>query len=294
MTYRLRFLVPLLVLSLAACRGRTEEPDTGSGRDVPARDVPVTSDDAPISPDGAQAFADLVRALELATAASAPMADDAMMLRGDLTPTDGEGQDRGAMGFSGGSVVTPSSCAAYSWTGLTASVVLTGCTLESTGTSISGTITIEVSFRPGSFRLSFTSLMVDTSSFDGFVQITSGGTDVRPMPVVDLMLAYSSPMGLGSVSATGLTVSGDSMTGISVSGTLSFTNGGSSTSVVATDVFWAPMECNPSRGTLAVDGAPFPLPATITFLPTTPTTGEVTVSMPPFPDSTLALLPPCT
>jgi hypothetical protein len=272
-------LASLLVVLASCNNGTTGAADAGGA-------------DAGLSPAAVQTIDDVTLGLAVATALSAPLAPDGALVHGDLAPTDATTHTRAQHGFSGGSVVTPAGCATYSWSGLTATVTLTGCTLEANGMPVSGSVTLGVTTRPTVFTVTFTGLTVGTSTFDGHVSLTINGTDTAAAPpTLDVDLTYTSGGTSTHLTATGLSVTTTS-TSVAITGTASVTSGSTTTSLTAAALTWQTGQCLPSSGTLMVSGSSVP-PATLTFLSTTPTDGKVTVQIPPFPVTTQRLFPPC-
>lgn len=257
--------------------------------------------DAGLPPMTAEAIANVTRGLGVAAALSAPLVPSGTALHGDLAPTDTTAHMRSQDGFSGHSVVTPATCAAYSWAGLSATITLTGCTLEATGEPISGSLTLAVTTRPTTFTVSVTALTIGSDSFTGHVTLTINGTDLMPAPpTIDIDLMYTSAGTTTHLSATGVSVTtvtdpGTMMlTSISISGSASLDTGGAATSLVFTSLTWKQGDCLPSAGAL-VATVGTAAPATITFLPTTPMDGIVTVQVfpPPIPPAMVMLFPAC-
>jgi len=249
--------------------------------------------EAGLSPSAVQTVDDLTLGLAVATALSAPLAPDGALVQTDPPGTsDATTQGHAAHGFSGSSVVTPQSCAKYSWSKLTATVTLTGCTLEANGMPVSGTVSLGVTARPTAFTVTFTGLTVGTSTFGGHVAITISGTKAMPSPpTLDVDVTYASGGKSEQLTATGLTVT-TTATSIAISGDAKLTSGGTSTSLTATGLTWQTGQCLPSSGTVKMSGSTVPT-STITFLATTPMDGKVTVQIPPLPATTQKLFTPC-
>jgi hypothetical protein len=292
---RLRAGLFCLVVILSGCghsSPATPTPD-GSTADVSTNDVSKPNGgDAGLSAATVESINDVTLGLAVATALSAPLAPDGAMVEADPGAPDTTTQGHAEHGFSGSSVVTPKGCAKYSWSKLTATVTLTGCTLEENGMPVSGTVSLGVATRPTVFTVTFTGLSVGTSTFGGEVALTMNGTSAKPAPpTLDVDVTYTSGGKSEQLSATGLTVATTS-TSVAISGAATVTSGGSTVSVAATDLPWQTGECLPTSGTLKVSGgAPT---ATLTFLSTTPMDGKVTVQVPPLPATTEALFTPCS
>ncbi|MBI5501898.1 MAG: hypothetical protein HY907_16765 [Deltaproteobacteria bacterium] len=253
----------------------------------------VADGDGGLSPAAAAIVVQALPGLGAAAALGAPLAEDGDALRRDAAPTDAVGRDLAEHGFSGGSVVTPPTCATYAWSGTSATVTLSGCTLETTGEPVSGTVTLAVVLRPAAFDLSFGSLTIGTTTLDGSVTLHAGGSDLGGAePTLDADLTYSDGTTTTHLVASGLGVTATT-TAVAVSGTFTVESGGTTTTLEATAVSWAAGECLPSSGTLQATGSAFPLPVTVTFLTTTPADGIVQVQVGSFPSANVPLLPPC-
>lgn len=271
-------LLMLSCVALLAC-GRMNE----------ANDAASTVD-AAIDPATAQAISATMEVIGVAASLGAPLAPDGAMLRTDLAP-DAMAHTRTEHGFSGSSVVTPTTCATYAWSGLMASVTLAGCTLEATGLPVSGTVSVAVTTRPVTFTISVTALVVNGTTYDGHVTLTLGGTDTMPMPPsLDVDLTTTDGTTTMHLTATGLTVAATA-TSMTIDGSASITSGTTTTAITMTNLTWAMGQCLPSSGTAALTtGA---LTTTLGFSAATPTTGNVTVTIPPFPSSTQMVFTPC-
>ncbi|MBI5486008.1 MAG: hypothetical protein HY905_01610 [Deltaproteobacteria bacterium] len=277
----------LVALALGCSAGSDSAADADASGDA-AGDT-----GAALPPAAAAAAVEAIDGLAVAMALGVPLAEDGDALRRDATPTDAEGRDGAEHGFSGGSVVTPPTCATYAWSGLSATVTLAGCTLEATGEPVSGTVGLALTLRPTTFVVTFASLATGGSTVDGSVTLHAGGSDLGAAATLDADLTISEGGESTHLVAAGLSVSG-TPTAISASGSFTVESGGTTTTVVADAVTWATGECLPSSGSLRLTGSSFPLPTTIVFLPTTPADGMVEVHVGSFPPATVALLPPCS
>lgn len=297
-------LVLASALVASACGPAATPVDAGGG----GIDSGTPPPDAGLPPATASTLSAAGFALGVAAAMTAPLVPSAESLRDGGGRLDGPARETRAhtdleAGVSGMSVVTPSTCASYVWSGLSVVATFAGCTLEATGESIDGSIGIAVTFFPSTFTLTFTGLSVGTTQIDGMLTLSVGGacgaTDLgcTRCPDVDpACAAAAAPQssltgnltvmssGTTVLSITTVTVTTDA-TGINASGT--FTLDG--TSMTATSLHWNTGDCLPTSGTVSVSSPA----ATITFLPTTPADGIVSVAVGAFPPFPQMLFMPC-
>ncbi len=272
---------------LLSCGGGGVPVDSGTG-DTGGATVPPQTTAVSVA---------FVAGARLAAAMSGPLVNDGRLLRRDClmgtSCPDSTTRGRTEHGVSGGSIVTPPTCAMYSWSGLSATVTLTGCTLEMSGTPISGAITVALSLNPTVFRITFTALRVGTTSFDGTVSLTIGGTDLMPTQTLAADLTYMAAGSSVHFVLTGAQVRVTATGGaVTVDGTAMVTTGSTSATIVMSGLTWSMGQCLPSSGTAVVTIAGTPT-TTITFLPTTSADGIVTVQVAPFPATMAMLFMPC-
>jgi len=270
---------------------------------------------ASVPPEAQSALVALVGGTGGAVALGAPLLPQAEALRDDSrldSPLmrDDAARESVVAGVSGMSVVTDPMCVTYTWSGLSVNIAFASCTLEATGLPLDGMLGLAVSFAPIEIRMTFAALQVGDLSLDGMVGIRTGGgcpmgmdtclncrdTDPTCMEMrapqqtifADLTVSLTEDFTItimdGTVThdAAGSAVSGIGMvTGGSLAGTFD-----------AMALQWAMGQCLPSSGTL-VYTPPTGAPITVTFLSTTPETGAVEVTLPPFPTTTQVLFTPC-
>jgi len=293
-------LVLALAMGLAAC-GDDDATGTDAG--------PSGGDAGSLPPATAATLGTAGFGLGIAAALTGPLVPQAESLRDGGGRLDGAARETRTRtdveaGVSGMSVVMPSTCVAYAWAGLSVTATFTGCTLETTGESVSGSVGIAVTYFPTTFTVTFTSLTVGTTSVDGMLALNVGGEcggadlgcmgcpDTDPMCAAMRMnqqtLTGALTIRSGSTTVlgiTGLAVSNDA-TGVTVSGM--FTVDG--LAATATDLHWNMGDCLPVRGTVALPS----MSTTITFLPTTPSDGIVQVQLGAFPPFPQMLFAACT
>jgi len=276
----------VLVIALLSC-------GCGEGKMGPAPDAggdPSDSGTMPIPlPEGAEeAAVALVTGATLAEALSGPLvtASDGLF-RDSATVTEADARTRIEDAFSTMSVVMPPGCAMFSWSGLTATVTLTGCTVVATGATLDGSITLAVMLRPTTLSMSFDALRVGPSTLTGSVTLTKAGTPDAPMQLVDAMLAIE-PDG-AQVTLTDVTLT-ESETGVTLDGAATVTmSGATPIAITMNDLHWAPTDCLPDGGSLELSTSP---PVTITILSCTPWTGVVTVEVGSLPPTNQFLFSP--
>ena len=222
--------------------------------------------DAALDPGAISAIDDATLALAVAAALGTPLSPDGAMLRTDATP-DTTAHMRLQHGFSGSSVVTPSTCAAYAWSGLTATVTLTGCTLESTGMPVTGSVSVAVALHPVSFVVTVTTLVVGGTTYDGSVMLHINATDAaNTPPSLDVDLTTTNGTTMEHLTATGLTVTTSAMS-MAIAGSASLTSGATTTSITATGLTWQMGQCLPSSGTAAMTVGSGPTTTQMLFTP---------------------------
>ena len=288
-------------LAVPACGGSTSTTDGGlDGDDADAAGLP---------PEAAATLTSAGFGLGVAVAMTAPLVPSAQSLRetgGRLDAPARENQTRTDVesGVSGSSVVEPPGCAAFSWSGLSAVVTFTGCTLEVTGETIDGSLGLAATFFPTTFTVTVTGLTVGTVQVDGTLALNVGGAcgggDLGCTPCADAdptcaasRVNQQTLVGSLTVRSGGTTVLELTALTLAIDATGATATGDAvlnGTALTATGVHWNTGECLPSSGTVELTASG----TTITFLPTTPADGIVEVRIggwPPFPQ---ALFPPCS
>ena len=260
----------------------------------------------------------LVEGLSASVALGAPLVQDGEGLRDDPSSgTDGSSRDSTARdrvenGVARDSIVTDRACVIFDWSRLTATITFTGCTLEQTGESLDGVMALSVSFGPVVFSMTFDDLTIGETTLDGTVAMSFGGlcregdpecipcTDSDPecaeaqenqkTLTADLTIVSSSTF---SLTLEGLEVVISDACSTTVSGAGSTSSESITGDLTLTDVLFETGDCLPTSGTIVLDDGSA-LTTTITFLPTTPETGEVNVQIGPFPAAPVPLFPPCS
>ena len=240
-----------------------------------------------------EATAAYVEAIDLAGGIASAMGgglrDEGTAIRNERdggTDTQTGTRDRFETGVARDSVVNEPTCATFDWTALTATVTFDNCTFEQTGSSLTGTLTAAITFTPLQVTLTFDSIAVDGRSVDGSVILTFSSEALN----VEASLGFDTAQGATTLDLDGAIVVSD--TGIVVfDGTGALTTPAASNSLTASGITWVQGDCPPSDGSAVVttDGTP----TTMRFLSSTPATGEVEITVPPFPATTAALLEPC-
>jgi len=204
-----------------------------------------------------------------------PLVASGDAVRLDGTPSEGEARVEVEAAVSGNSLVTPPTCASYAWTGLSASITFTACTIEATGTPLSGTIGLAVTLDPASIAVTLTALDVGGETYDGSMSLTFGGTDLMVVRTWMVDLTYT-PVSGPSAHYLMATEVRPALQMVIVNGTGSVTAGQVARSATLTSVTWKTGECLPSAGSLEYMDNEVGL-VKITFLAATPVDGTVTV-----------------
>lgn len=299
----------LLLLLLGSCRRDRDDADAAVARDA---GVDAAADDAGGGADagpGVDAGAldagtsaeDAVAILEaldyaatVAALSAGPLvADAAMVDAGGDAASDASIRDRVENGVARDSIVADAGCTAFAWTARTATITFTGCTSETTGLAIEGTVTLAVTFRPTTFAITFDALAIDGVTIDGSLELVVMRDDTMTTFLVSADVAWTDGGTANTVALDGLAVTTDSRTGTTtLDGGFDVAVGGTSAAGTLEAVTWQMGDCHPSSGTarftLAGGAA-----VVATFLPTTPATGAVLVQIPPFPAVEMTVLAPC-
>lgn len=187
--------------------------------------------------------------------------------------------------------VTDPACIAYSFSGLTMTIDFDQCVVASTGELLDGSTMLGVGLSPISLNLGFETLQIGDAAFDG-----SLGFALAYDPALGYVfetqatLSYENDEDAVSVTISDLDVQLAS-TGALTSGALDVDTAETSADVAFASVHWATGQCLPSSGSLSYDDGG--VPVTITFLPTTPMDGVVSVQVGGLPAQDLAVFPPC-
>ncbi len=301
------------VVLIAGCRrGRDDEDagraprdagpriDAGSGVDAGPRDsgppeVDAGPPDAGTSvEDTAAVLAALERAATIASLTAGPLVADAEMVdsMGDGA-TDATIRERVESGVATNSIVDDAACVAFSWSARTATITFTGCTSETTGLSIDGTVTLAVTLRPTTFAITFDALAIGGTTIDGALALVVRRASGAATFSVDADLSWTDGTTSSAVTLTDVAVVADAeaMT-TTLGGGFEVTAGATSASGSLDAVTWAFGDCHASSGdaTIRFTGSPA---FAATFLPATPTEGVVRVAIPPLPAVEMMMLEPC-
>jgi hypothetical protein len=250
-----------------------------------------------------------------AAAIGAPLVPAGEQLRDDTRvdmagTREGAARDRVEEGISGNSVVTDPACTTYAWSGLMVTATFDMCVLELTMLPLDGSITLGVSFFPTEFQAAFGALTVGDLSLDGTIGVRTGGncragsdacslcpdTDPECAEMRENQQTLWANLVLMSGEMYALAL--DDVTATSDAAATTVTGGGSissstaSATFTATSLRWATGDCLPTSGTVLVTPAGG---TAITVEPTatTPSTGIVNVTIPPFPAVPVMITSPC-
>ena len=157
--------------------------------------------------------------------------------------------------------------------------------------------------------MTFTDLQVGTLGLDGELALLLGGRcrlgddsctqcrddDPECMATRENQQTLTADLTIESGMTATLTIEGMEIvydeTGATLNGAAEVASSTSSGTLTATDVHWNPMECLPSSGTVTyATGGPT---TTGEFQASTPTTGNVLVTIPPFPQVETMLFEAC-
>jgi len=296
----------LVMLAVSGCR-------PAAGADAgPATDA--GDSDGAVPPGTNEAIVATVEVVSAAMALGAPLATDGAALRDDSTaarPGDARNtaaQTRVEDGVSGHSIVTDPMCVAFAWDfasePISVTVTFSSCTLEASGESLDGAITIGVRFGPTELVMSFDALHIGLLSFDGSVSVRLGGrcgpdtgggcvvcgdadpacmaTQANQQTLVANVMVETG--GVFTITLDETTLTTDA-TGTTLSGGGSITSGSYSGDFTLNDTFIAMGDCLPSMGSVDLDDGGG-LMVTYTFLATSPTDGSVYVQVNGFPSLT--------
>lgn len=217
-------------------------------------------------------------------------ADGMSELGGDQQPDPTEEETKGNVENDvTGSMVTNPECVSLVWAGLSATITFDNCVFSATGLPVNGSLSLAVSLIPARLSLTFDNLTIGDDTFYGTVGIFIAGTEP------DLVLGIDADMSYSGASTTlvvdDLLVTG-STAGVNISGNGSVVSPAVNATISAGDVNFSAGDCLPSRGSVSfADGNASGI---ITFLPTTPSTGDVRLEIPPFAPTTVAMFPPCS
>jgi hypothetical protein len=268
-----------------------------------------------VPPESEEAIQALVAGTSGSVALGAPLIPEAEALRDDSRldmplMRDTAVQESVEMGVSGNSIVTDPMCVTYAWSGSMVDITFASCTMEATGEPLNGAMQLAVSFAPTEMRMTFTALTIGDLGLDGTVGVRTGGncptgmdtcldcrdTDTTCMQMREPQQTIYADITISLEDTFSLTVADGTVSNDATGSTLSATGSiDSSTlngSYAATSLHWNMMECLPSSGQIVYtpEGG---TAVTLTFLPTTPATGEVDVNYGTFHVGTQALFAPC-
>ena len=279
------FFLLLTLLSASACR-RDRGNDGGGG--AGGGD---TGGSGGAGGSGTQNAEPLASAVIEATAASIAMAGP-LYLGGDQLhqqkDTAGEdvAQDLVEDAVATNSIVTDGGCVTFDWSGLSASITFTNCTLEATGLPLDGGLSFAVTINPTAFALDLDQLTVGPSTVDGSVAVNFTGDGMLGRTTsADITLTDGASTTHFTLEDGRLDVGERS---ISARGTGTITTGAIDAAYDADDVTWLQGDKCPSSGTIMLEQVGLPA-ITLTFLPTTPTDGAVEVKVGSFPSGTEVL-----
>lgn len=185
-------------------------------------------------------------------------------------------------------LVAAADCVSLSWAGLSATVQFEECQIPTTDERIDGALTVRLRPLDRSVELALDNLAIGPATFDGTLRAYVRG------PIGNLTLNVDADLTLVDDSATlhveGLDVEA-SAAGLALSGTADITTPSIDATTTTEQLHWILGDCLPSSGTVAFDGQN--ATGVLTFLPSTPTTGEVQLQIGNLPAVSVELLPAC-
>jgi len=225
-----------------------------------------------------------------AVALGAPSSLELAKLKSQLSKvTEAAARTSLEKGLAGAAAVKTPSCATVKWSGnLSGTVTFKDCTTRQGGKKLNGTVGVAVTLPPKlGFTLTLTQLEVDGTAVSGTLTVTPSGAAGA---TVTGNLAYSSADGATSVSFSSLSMS-ITPAAVTLSGSGAIKSASLDSTFTASNITWKSSDCLPTSGSVTyTDGG---ATVVVTFLATTPQTGEVQVQVGSLPARTVALLPPC-
>ncbi len=185
-------------------------------------------------------------------------------------------------------LATSAGCLSLDWAMTTVTVRFDHCRIPETDELLDGSLSLRV-------RVVDPAVVVTTDRLAIGDEVFHGTVTAYPKPPlsaltlgVDADLTREDP--LATVRVSGLTVAATAE-GVTVAGSGNVITDRLDADITMNQLHWELGDCLPSSGSLSfVDGS---LSGVITFLPTTPATGEVRLRIAPFPASTTKLFPAC-
>ncbi len=188
----------------------------------------------------------------------------------------------------GADVVKSSACFTINWSGLTANINFKSCTLRATGEVIDGGCILALKIKPKTqLAATFNHLKIGGRELNGSIKVDIGGGF---KPVLTSNVAFTTDGGAAAVTTQALSVSFSSTSTV-VNGQLNAESAQYDSVLTAKELTWKPGQCLPSSGTLTYQEGGESI--VLTFLSSTPATGEVSLQVGALPPVTAALLTPC-
>jgi hypothetical protein len=273
---------------LVGCRFNSEEPDSSGDTGVDdAEGTTAAIDPAPM-------VEALERAATLATLIAGPLVRDARLLEemGDSADDDATIRQRIRNAVATNSIVDDAACVRFNWNLRRVVITFDECTSEHTGLTIDGQVTLSIRLQPVRLAMTFSDLTIDDVVFDGVLNLRVQRADGTFRFIVGTDLTFATEAAQNQVVLTGVTLALDPTDlSATLGGDFSIDALGVSASGTLVDLRWVLPDCHPSSGTARfIAGS---LTSEVTFLPTTPDDGNVTIRVPPLPPATTTLLRPC-
>lgn len=245
---------------------------------APADDAPPTSEEVATEVGDAVA-----RSVDVVAALEAPMAA-ALEEDGTNAATGLRARIEDALAL----LVVDPACISASWVLNTATVRFADCELVSSGAPLDGAISLRVRPLVPSVVVTMDALTLGQDSVAGSITARPVGALADLTFAVDVDLTFAGAERSLAFAGTGTAGGQD---GVTISGTGSVVAPELVADATVDAVHWDHATCLPSSGevelvTEAVHGF-------ITFLPTTPETGEVLLRFPPLPAAPFGMFQPC-
>lgn len=228
-------------------------------------------------------------AVGTAVAFTAPIALADSGAPGDAVeqPNQGEVHTMAEQAVSASGIAMDPTCVTYSWQALTLTATFDHCQLAFGGAEVDGTIVLEVSTAPLGVEIALVDLMIDDASVDGTVGMYVAGTLGALELSLNADLAMSNAGSSAELHELSLTANAS---GATASGRAVAITGSESIDVTLTAVHWDRGLCLPVSGSLLLDDS---TDVIVTFLPTTPQDGIVTVKIGSAPPAQMQIFQPC-
>jgi hypothetical protein len=185
-------------------------------------------------------------------------------------------------------LVQSAQCMSLDWSLRSVTVHFDECTIPSTDERLDGSLTVRIRLADPSVIVTMNELTLGDDVFDGSVTAAPRGLDGALQLGVDAELTAVGPATTLVGRDLGLVLD---VQGVTLSGEGEVISASLDGSATMTAVHWDLFDCLPSSGSVTfVDGD---VSGVMTFLASTPETGEVELGLDRLPATTIALFPSC-